>query len=426
MIATICCSAQMLLAQAVPTNQTSKEQGAGKPRLLSFTQDQRTRWEQREGVSFGNATHQQDMLSRLRVGFELRPITGLSFVANGQDSQVAFYGKTVPSTMRDNFDLHEAYVDVNWSKGPYTPYASIGRRMLDYGDSRLIGSTRWSNVTHSSDFARVGLKTPLVDLQALVLSPVRVVPDGFDTWQFGEHIWGTYDIIPSHKGFGEDFYYLRHGQNQSCGWTKAGSLVTNSFGSRVYGKIPAGFLLSLEGVIQSGHYGKIDQRAYAWVISGSRAVRVWRFPVMILAEEKAASGAHLGSDHSATFDALWPSNHDKYSHQDLFGWRNLKTTKVQVTATVSKAIEVNVMYTDHHLFSASDSLYSSSSSIATSKDGIAGTHVGQEVDTFATYKTKHNIFGAGVGYFAGGEFVRNTTTNINPRYYYIFQQFVIK
>ena len=47
---------------------------------------------------------------------------------------------------------------------------------------------------------------------------------------------------------------------------------------------------------------------------------------------------------------------------------------------------LNVMYTDEWLDSAFDSLYNSSGSvIATSKTGVAGTRVGQELDGFVTY-----------------------------------------
>jgi hypothetical protein len=411
-------------AQTLLSNSGPGEAAIRKPFVLQV--DQRTRWEQREGVSFGNATQQQDMLSRFRIGFEFRSSPWFRFVANGQDSRVAFYGKTVPASMQDNFDLYEAYLETDGGKS-YIPYASTGRRMLDYGDSRLIGSGQWSNVTHNADFARIGMHTPQINLQALVLSPVKVVSDGFDTWQFGEHLWGTYDIVASHKGFGEDFYYLRHGQNQSGGWTKAGSLLTNSFGARVYGTLPAGILMTSEAVAQFGHYGALNQRAYAWVGAASRLVYLGRYPTMVLVEEKAASGSHLGSDHSASFDILWPANHDKFGHQDLFGWRNLKTTKVMATASLTKAVNVNLMYSDEHLFSASDSLYNSSgSAISTSKLGTAGTHVGQEIDTFATYRTKHHLFGAGVAFFVNGEFAEKTTPNINPRYYYLFQQFTLK
>jgi hypothetical protein len=85
------------------------------------------------------------------------------------------------------------------------------------------------------------------------------------------------------------------------------------------------------------------------------------------------------------------------------------------------------MYSDEWLDSPSDSLYNSSgSAIATSKKGNNGTAVGQELDGFVTYKYGAHLFGAGVGHFFKGEFVAETTHNINPRYFYVFQQYSFK
>jgi hypothetical protein len=85
------------------------------------------------------------------------------------------------------------------------------------------------------------------------------------------------------------------------------------------------------------------------------------------------------------------------------------------------------MYTDQWLFSASDALYNSQgASIAASKTGAAGTHVGRELDSFLTCKKGLHVFGAGFGHFFKGQFIENTTLHINPRYFYVFQQYTLK
>ena len=85
------------------------------------------------------------------------------------------------------------------------------------------------------------------------------------------------------------------------------------------------------------------------------------------------------------------------------------------------------MYSDEWLASAFDSLYNSSGSvIATSKTGSAGTRVGQELDSFVTYQHGAHLFGAGFGHFFKGQFIDETTKNINPRYLYVFQQYSFK
>jgi hypothetical protein len=72
-------------------------------------------------------------------------------------------------------------------------------------------------------------------------------------------------------------------------------------------------------------------------------------------------------------------------------------------------------------------LYASpGTAISTSKNGTAGTHVGQELDSFLTYQKGAHLFGAGFGHFFKGEFVDATTPHINPRYFYVFQQYSFK
>ena len=65
-------------------------------------------------------------------------------------------------------------------------------------------------------------------------------------------------------------------------------------------------------------------------------------------------------------------------------------------------------------------------SIAVSKKGTAGKHVGQELDAFLTYTYGANVFGAGFGHLFKGGFIMNTTPQVNPRYFYVFQQYSFK
>lgn len=391
---------------------------------LYFTFEERTRWEEKSGVSFGKSVNQQDMLSRLRIGFGADATSWLSVYAMGQDARVPFYGAVAPNTMRDTMDLQEAYVKL-FAHREYGFGASFGRSMLDYGESRIIGSPQWSNVSRTFDHARLYYRTPKASLELLMVSPTKVLPDAFNTPELGERIWGTYDIFP-HVWHGASFdaYALRHSQNRIGGWTGAGTLGTDSFGGRFYGPLPMGLAYSFEGIGQTGHAGLVSQRAYAWFAGLSEKLKTGTRAVLLSAEYKGASGTHAGSATAGTFDQLAAANHDKFGHEDLFGWRNLKTFKSLETFGLTRALALNVMYTNHWLFSYSDALYNSQgSSISISKTGTAGTHVGQELDEFLTCKVHAHLFGAGFGHFFKGEFVEHTTPHINPRYLYVFQQY---
>ncbi len=406
-----------------PLSSLNQEIKQSTSNVLGFSFEERTRWEEKDGVTFGKAVNQQDMLSRIRFGIQVQPVEWLKFSAMGQDSRVAFYGVPEPNTMRDTADLQEAYMEILAQRK--TGFGAVfGRQMLDYGESRVIGTPQWSNVARTYDTGRLYYRTKNARVEVLMVSPVKVLTDSFNNPDLGERIWGMYDTFSSvWQKASFDVYALRHSQNKIGGFTGTGTLGTDTFGGRLYGPLPGKFAYSMEGIGQMGHIGVFTQRAYAWFANVSRKTG----PLNLTAEYKGASGTRLGDSNSGTYDQLSPANHDKFGHEDLFGWRNLKTYKSLATLSLTKRLALNVMYTNDWLFSASDSLYNSQgTSISISKKGTAGTHVGQELDTFATYKVGANTFGAGFGHFFKGEFIMNTTSHINPRYFYIFQQYSFK
>ena len=423
----ITATAPIVVGQSDPLDTANQSVRERTKQVLSFTLEERTRWEEKFGVNFGKAVNQQDMLSRLRIGGQFKPTSWLRVYAMGQDTRVPFYGVPAPNTMRDTMDLQEAYVEL-FANRKTGLTASFGRQMLDYGETRLIGSPQWSNVSRTYDFGRVAYRTAKARLEVLLVSPVKILSDAFNKPELGDRIFGTYDVFPAiWRKSSIDVYVLRHSQNKIGGWTGAGTLGTNSFGARWYGALPNKVAYSFEGIGQTGHLGPLTQRAYALFFGVSRDVAVKHKQVRFSGEYKLASGTKAGATNSGTFDQLSPSNHDKFGHEDLFGWRNLKTLRSLDTINLTKVFALNFMYCNHWLYSATDSLYNSQgSSLAISKTGTAGAHVGQETDAFVTYKYQRHTFGAGFGHFYKGEFVANATSHINPRYFYVFQQYSLK
>lgn len=420
------CTMPQARGQNDPAQKGATALGKASHGQLSLQAEERTRWEEQYGVKFGKSVNQQDMLSRLRIGMEYRPTAWLTVSAMGQDARAPFYGVAAPGSLRDTMDLQEGWVSVSTENKRLN--VSFGRRMLNYGETRVIGSPQWSNTSRTYDYSRVGYASKKMILDGLMISPVIVKQDAFNMPELGNRVWGTYDVFPkAWRGMSIDVYALRHSQNKIGGWTGKGTLGTNSFGARLYGPLPGHFEYSLEGIGQSGHLGTLDQRAYAWFAGVTRPVTVFKMPLGLSLEYKAASGSHDGSDHSATYDQVTPANHDKFGHMDQFGWRNLKTLKTLESLKLTKHATFNVMYTNEHLFSASDALYASNGTpIAISAKGDYGTGVGQELDAFMTYTAGHHTFYAGFGHFFRGEFVEKATPGINPRYFYIAQQYVIK
>ena len=293
---------------------------------------------------------------------------------------------------------------------------------------RVIGTPQWNNVSRSYDQGRMYYRLPKARFEVLMVSPVKLLPGDFNVPDLGERIWGTYNVF-THIWHGASVERLCIAslpeQDWRLDWRR--HLGNRQFRRTSLRPLPAGLAYSFEGIGQTGQVGLLTQRAYAWFAGVSQKTTVFGRALTSSPEYKVASGTKLGSTTSGTYDQLAPSNHDKFGQLDLFGWRNLKTFKMLESLGVTKALAFNEMYSNDWLFSAADSLYNSTgSSIALSKKGTAGTHVGQELDSFMTYKWGAHTFGAGVGYFFDGQFVENATLHINPRYMYIFQQYNFK
>ena len=392
--------------------------------------EQRERYEGRTGNAFGKDPDLFTGLARTRLSLTFES-GWLKLSGMVQDSRAPWYGPNAPSNLRDTADLQESYVELFSRKTGFGMTA--GRMMLNYGEGRLIGSPQWGNVARTWDHVRASYKSKRARVDAFFLSPVKVQPDAFNRPVFGDRIWGGYAALTDlWRKSAVDLYFLHHEQNRPGGFT-GGSRVAgtdrvgvNTLGFRWFGPLSHGVKFSLEAAAQNGRVGPADHFALGWFSGLSRRWTVHGKPFDLSGEYKFASGARNPKDPSLsrTFDQLYPANHDKFGHEDLFGWRNIHDARSLATYGVTKALSLNAMYNHYWLASACDSLYNSSGkSIARSASCSAGNHVGHEADVFAVYKYKRFQFGAGYGYFFVGEFLRRTTPGVGPTYLYIFHNY---
>jgi hypothetical protein len=143
-------------------------------------------------------------------------------------------------------------------------------------------------------------------------------------------------------------------------------------------------------------------------------------------EYKFASGTGDPSDAArvSTFDQISPANHDKFGHEDLFGWRNIHNARSVARYELTSRVALNFMYDAFWLARVRDALYNGAGRpIARSDSGTAGRFVGQEADAFVTVRRGHFLFGAGAARFFAGPFIRNATRGGSPVYLYLFSTF---
>jgi hypothetical protein len=347
------------------------------------------------------------------------------------DSRAANYGPDASGSDRNTFDLQEGYLEL-FPDDQQGFGLTVGRRILNYGDSRLIGTSDWGNVSVSFDHARLQYRLPRAKLELLLVSPVKIKPD-FDRPVLGDRAWGAYNSFPNLIGKTlVEGYALRRQRNRPGGYNGGSRLngtdkiEQNIFGFRLKGPAGGGVTQTLEGVLETGKVGAASLRAWGWVTTLARPWTVRGKALEFSGEYKFASGTHNPDDatRSGTFDNIYSSNHDKFGHQDLFGWRNIHNFRVLARYGWSKNFTLSMLYNNSWLASRRDALFTNTGGvIAQDKSGAAGRHVGQECDIFATYKYKYHTFGAGYGYFFQGDFIRNATPGVRPTYAYLFHTF---
>ncbi len=411
---------RFVLATAAAALAAAQPPKGAAPRKLDFHFEFRTRFEARQGVSFGRDPNSEFPLLRTRVGVDYHPTPWMRWSALAQDSRAPFYGSPAPGTLRDTLDLQEGFLELGRESGPSL---LLGRQMVELGETRLIGAPQWLNTARTYDSLRLAHRRPDRDWQVLWLSVVKVRPDSFDLPNLGDRIWGTYNTFRKLIPDGDfEWYLLRHDQNQPGGFAGPGRLGVNLFGARVVTPLGRGFRLSVEAVGQTGKVGGKQHRAAAWFSSVSREVKLAR-PVTFSGEYKYASGTDdPEGGRSGTFDQLYPANHDKFGHADLFGWRNIHNVRSLETIQLTRAWRLFVMWDASWLASPRDALYNGPGRpLARAPLGDAGRYVGQEIDCFTTYRRGPFRLGAGVAKLFAGEFLRRTTPGANTLFFYVFQ-----
>ncbi|MGE5569027.1 MAG: alginate export family protein [Rhodospirillales bacterium] len=380
--------------------------------------DVRSRYEDRQGVAFGLNPDVGVMLVRSRLGLTYTPASWFRVTGALQDSRAPLYGLNAPASMRDSADLYESYFELFPDRSGFGMTA--GRAELRYGEGRLLATSSWGNVPRPFDHARVYYRLPKARLELLFVSPVKIRTGAFNRPGLGERVWGTYNVFPTlYRGMLLEAFALRREQNRPGGFTGGDQtlgtdrLTVNTFGFHTAGRLARGVDLAVDGALQAGRIAGSPQRAGAGVVGLSRRWMVAGRALTLLGEYKYASGS---------FDQLYPSTHDRFGHQDLFGWRNIHNLRSFNTLEILRDFAVSLMYNDSWLANPREALYNTSGqAIARSPDGAASRHIGRELDIFGTYKFKRFLFGAGYGYFFKGEFVRATTPGVNSSYAYCFQ-----
>jgi len=146
---------------------------------LQLSGEVRQRFENRTGIAFGRDRDLAADYVRSRLGATWRPAGWVKVSGMMQDARAAGYGLPQPGNVRDPFDVQEGYVELFSEK--QTGFGlTIGRQMIGYGDTRIIGSPQWAYTARTWDTARLYHVTKRLKLEFVLLSPVQTRGTGFN------------------------------------------------------------------------------------------------------------------------------------------------------------------------------------------------------------------------------------------------------
>lgn len=392
------------------------------PKWVRVGGEYRTRFESYSGGNFSAANSDGYWLSRTRLSVTLQPLPWAKVFAETQDARAIRKHPGLPP-FENVWDLRSGYVELG-DIDKKRLGLRVGRQELTFGENRIVGGAAWSNATRAFDGVRAVVKFAGNRVDVIATSVVVNVNGTWDHHQQGNNFHGIYTDFPK---------LIPHAVIQPYVFWRLQPRVRNEFGQvanlnmrmpgvRFVGTLPHGLDYNFEAAFQSGSLGRDRIQAWMghWLLG-----RTWKklpFSPRVWGEYNYLSGdANPRDGIRGTFDALYPTVHDKFGFADQFAGRNLKDIRWGLEGKFPKGVNASLELNDWHVASALDALYSGQGTIVgRSTTGLVGTHVGNEIDLIATWKLRGPIqAGAGVGYILPGAFLKQTTQGKPYLYPYI-------
>lgn len=397
------------------------------PKWLRFSGEYRNRDETPTAYNFVPGNNDRYALSRLRLNFDATPTQWFHGFVQARDSEVIGANpKNVTSSMKDVFDLTQAYVEFRNREDGWISL-KVGRQELSFGDERFIARSNWSNAGREFDAARLALQSHTygVRVDVFASSVVKNYLTSSDAVQAGRNLYGIdtelTKIVP--KATIEPYVYLKTVPKVTGVDKKTGDERLYSSGLRWAGTISGGFDYRMRYTFQSGHLA--DDPIHAWAGYGifGYTLPVGRLAPRFSIEYNYASGNEAIGDHTiGTFDLLYPTTHQWNRITDRLGEENIKDLKPGFDFRPREKMRLYFYESNLWLASKYDSLYDSTGAVLVKvpKGGAPSTQIGREADLYGTYDINPRLqLGAGFGRLMAGSFLKKTTPGASVDYPYI-------
>ena len=400
------------------------------PNWINLQTEERFRREAYDNNNLKANVDDSYLLNRFRFQVDLRAFSWLRVTAQVQDARAGFQNSPLgpPNTVR--WDLKEAYAEIGALEQHWFSLR-VGRQLINYNNT-IIANSEWRNQSRSCDAAVLNLNAKHEHLGVFAASAVVPQAYGVSPHQEGNNIYGAYgridDFLVPHSNL-EPFFLWRVQPAEVVEPAVAkttGKEDEKVLGLRLKAQASKAFDYGGELIYEGGKVG--TQSINAWATQEGAAyqfLNVASKPRVFAQYDYATGNSNPAKNGShTTFDTIYPTSHDRFGITDLFGWQNIETMRAGATVELHRRLTFTVQGLDDWAASALDSIYNISGSAIVNNKTNRGRHVGAEVDSYSWYElNKHFNLGGGIGYFGGGQFLTNVTTNHSYTTYYIALNF---
>src|SRR5687767_7509893 len=398
--------------------------GDEKDWYLSLGGQARYRYELFDNFNFG-APGQQD-----GNGFHLGRIMGhadahfgpnfrgfLQLIAAGADGR---HPGERPGIDENNFDVHQAFVDVKLPLDDKLLTLRGGRQNLLYGAQRLISPLDWTNTRRTFDGGKASLalsKTHTLD--AFWVNPVVVDEGNFDKSN-DDDFAGIYDTIGLPgvlEGAGSklELYALYLDKQSATFAAGSGGEERYTVGSRFFTN-PKPWDFDVEAAYQFGDFDGGD--ISAWMAAtevGYTFAGAALAPRLYCGLDVASGDDDPADGDLQTFNQLFPLGHAYFGYIDVIGRQNVIDAHPGVELTLAKEkrhLKRLALRGDYHLFwrySDADALYGVGGGIQRAGAGSDAAFIGSELDVLINWQIdRHTSVYVGYSHFFAGDFIEES------------------
>jgi hypothetical protein len=317
----------------------------------------------------------------------------------------------------DKADILNLFIELKTlTLGESALYVRGGRQELLFGSQRLISPSDWSNELRTFQGVRGLYHTDKIEQDIFWVQPVLVNSGKFDSVDDKQVFTGDYFKYRFTKDISLDLYYLYlENDNRTFAGRKnvLGGYDVNTFGLRFVGEAGAKsqYLWDFEGAIQFGDWSNQKSEADFYVVGlGYWFKDLPGIPTFWVYYDHASGTQDPNGVEHRTFNQLFPSGHNYFNSEDLFGRQNLNDFHLELGVFPLPWLRYTVGYHVLSLDQPRDALYNSSGSVVRQDPtGKAGRDVGDCINASVQFHLdNHQLINIWYAHLFSGTFIQKT------------------